>query len=281
MDKKIIRNLVLIPAACTLLAGSAAPVSAAKVPEFNKAKFERALQKLEQREEKAPIILSAKAELIVFVDGEQSPVLSDVYGAGQAVTITAPEVAGKTFSYWEMSSANVPRTKVSTKKEFTVLLNSDVSLYAVYEGASAQTAVASITSATPSIYCGSKSLALTVTRSVPAGKKVTAMGVLYTTNQRLGKEDAAEDASEGIADILKAGGKKVKKQEVKTKDSGDGDWTLYVGVKDTAMRYYAIGYAVVDGKTVYGEPVSLIYDTMKSTSATLDLEIAPTVSLGE
>ena len=91
-------------------------------------------------------ITAPQTQLYVYADGTWSPDLSGTYGYGQTVTVNAPAVTGKTFSYWTADGA-----VVSTASELTLTMNANTTLRAIYDAtdAPAQTAAA-ILSATRS-----------------------------------------------------------------------------------------------------------------------------------
>ena len=91
-------------------------------------------------------ITAPQTQLYVYADGTWQPDLSGTYGYGQTVTVNAPAVTGKTFSYWTADGA-----VVSTASELTLTMNANTTLRAIYDAtdAPAQTAAA-ILSATRS-----------------------------------------------------------------------------------------------------------------------------------
>ena len=91
-------------------------------------------------------VTAPQTQLVVYVDGEYSGQLSDTYGYNETVSLTAPDVDGKQFSYWTADGA-----VVSTASELTLTMNANTTLRAIYDAtdAPAQTAAA-ILSATRS-----------------------------------------------------------------------------------------------------------------------------------
>ena len=91
-------------------------------------------------------ITAPQTQLYVYADGTWQPDLSGTYGYGQTVTVNAPAVTGKTFSYWTADGA-----VVSTASELTLTMNANTTLRAIYDADTtpAQTAAA-ILSATRS-----------------------------------------------------------------------------------------------------------------------------------
>ena len=91
-------------------------------------------------------IMAPQTQLTVYVDGKYEASLSDTYGYGETISLTAPTVSGKSFSYWTADGS-----VVSTASELTLTMNANTTLRAIYDAtdAPAQTAAA-ILSATRS-----------------------------------------------------------------------------------------------------------------------------------
>ena len=91
-------------------------------------------------------ITAPQTQLVVYADGKYNAQLSDAYGYGETATVTAPDVQGKTFSYWTADGS-----VISTGKTLTFTMNANTTLRAIYDAtdAPAQTAAA-ILSATRS-----------------------------------------------------------------------------------------------------------------------------------
>ena len=91
-------------------------------------------------------ITAPQTQLVVYADGKYNAQLSDTYGYGETATVTAPDVQGKTFSYWTADGS-----VISTGKTLTFTMNANTTLRAIYDAtdAPAQTAAA-ILSATRS-----------------------------------------------------------------------------------------------------------------------------------
>ena len=53
------------------------------------------------------LLMFGRAALTVYVDGEISETLSDVCVPGDSITLTAPDVTGKTFTHWADSEGKI------------------------------------------------------------------------------------------------------------------------------------------------------------------------------
>ncbi|MBR3562139.1 MAG: hypothetical protein IKN81_11555, partial [Oscillospiraceae bacterium] len=120
------------------------------------------------------LTFSPEIQLVVYADGEWSDALSDTYGYGESVTLTAPEVENKTFAYWEADGS-----VISYNKDLTLTLNAHTTLYAVYaSNAPAKKAVAGFTSITRST--DGNSIVFQAV-AAPTTGTVDAAGILYST----------------------------------------------------------------------------------------------------
>ena len=91
-------------------------------------------------------VTAPQTQLVVYVDGDYSAALSDSYGYNEKVTVTAPTVQGKTFSYWQADGGTV----VTTDADLTLTMKANTTLRAVYGAATVPAASVGITSATRS-----------------------------------------------------------------------------------------------------------------------------------
>ena len=73
------------------------------------------------------LTFSPETQLVVYIDGEWSDVLSDTYGYGESVTLAAPEVENKTFAYWEADGS-----VISYAETLKLTVNANTTLFAVY-----------------------------------------------------------------------------------------------------------------------------------------------------
>jgi len=88
-------------------------------------------------------ILAPQTQLVVYADGTYNAQLSDAYGYGETVTVTAPTVSGKTFSYWMADDGAV----ISSCESLKLTMNANTTLRAIYdaEGTAAAAAITSVT----------------------------------------------------------------------------------------------------------------------------------------
>ena len=75
-------------------------------------------------------ITAPQTQLVVYADGKYNAQLSNAYGYGETATVTAPDVQGKTFSYWTADGS-----VISTGKTLTFTMNANTTLCALYDEA--------------------------------------------------------------------------------------------------------------------------------------------------
>ena len=77
------------------------------------------------------LVFTPETQLTVYVDGEWSPALTNTYGFGETVAITAPETSeSKTFSHWAADGSII-----SYSRTLNLTMNAHTTLYAVYANA--------------------------------------------------------------------------------------------------------------------------------------------------
>ena len=176
-------------------------------------------------------IAYGRANLIVNVDGEISNALSDTFVPGNTASVTAPDVAGKTFNYWTNAEGKI----ISYNKELSLTIYSDTGLNAVY-GAATVTAVpvAEFLSITKS----ASQILFNVIATVPSGNTITEYGIRYSTTKNTLE---ALKGTDGVT-AEKAG-------------NSDTNWRFFVpNGDDTAC--YAVAYVVSGGQTYYSNVIT-------------------------
>jgi len=168
-------------------------------------------------------VFTAQTDLTVFVDGKMSLELSGNYAWGDKVAIEAPEVPGKTFSFWSGMGGII-----SYSPKLSLTMYSHMDIEAVYGGAAnpaSLTAFTSIARIGDSIsLCGI---------AYPATGNVSETGILYSTSEKTLK-------------LLQSNG---------TKEETDLDknncWIHLVTPDDWDTEYFIAAYAVMGGETYY------------------------------
>lgn len=189
------------------------------------------------------IVFSPEAQLVVYVDGEWSDALSDTYGCGESVTLTAPEVENKPFAYWEADGS-----VISYNKDLTLTLNAHTTLYAVYaSNAPAKKAVAGFTSITRST--DGNSIVFQAI-AAPSEGAVKAAGILYSTT-----------VSGSTLTLNGTGVEKVQTEAVTDSTASipksfldeNNCWSFQLTPTDGNATCYARAYATIGSETVYGD----------------------------
>ena len=188
---------------------------------------------------------------MVYVDGTYSASLSDNYGCGETVSVKAPAVSGKTFSYWTTDGGAV----ISTDQTLTLTINAHTTLHAVYGGES-KTAKPAITSVTRT-NDGEK----IVIQAIATGT-VDAAGIVYSTT--------ATEPTIGADGVTKV--EAVKYSNLPTTGSQmpasvldkNNCFSLQITPADETTVYYARAYATVGGSTTYGDVKTVTLGSLKS-----------------
>jgi len=189
------------------------------------------------------LTFSPEIQLVVYADGEWNAERSGVYGYGESVTVSAPEVNNKHFSHWTADGS-----VISYNKDLTLTLNAHTTLYAVYaSSAPEKKSAAGFTSITRSTD-GNGIVFQAVT--VPTTGTVDAAGILYSTTVSgsaltLDNESASKEAAvksvQGLTDIPKS-----------FLDENNC-WSFQLTPTDENATCYARAYATIGGTPVYGD----------------------------
>lgn len=222
---------------------------------------------------------TAKYTVTVIANGKTSDAVEDIV-EGTSVKVTAPIVSGKVFSHW--SDAATDGKVLSTKETYLVLVNSDMTLYAIYSDA--ETEKTPIINMTNVYYVDEADdvhkIAFEATRSIPDGYKVLETGILYAVVEPTSVDAFVMDGTNVYKFVAKSTAK-------------DGVFTLYVNVtghEDATV--WARGYVVVQDAaglitTLYDEEISsksyyglrtyrvLMTSDMHYTTTTADSKVAP------
>ncbi|MBP5420495.1 MAG: hypothetical protein J6Y72_11875 [Bacteroidales bacterium] len=182
------------------------------------------------------LVFVPETQLNVYVDGEWSADLSGSYGFGDKATISAPEVSGKTFSYWEADGR-----PVSSSNPLTLTMNAHTTLRAVYDGSavSAKVGFTSITRTNDKI-----------SFQAIADAQATAVGIIYSTTATgdaltLNGEGVTQAAAERLTDATTT-------MPVSVLDDNNC-WMLKIAPDDANTIYHARVYATIDGTTIYSD----------------------------
>ena len=184
------------------------------------------------------LVFSPETQLVVYVDGAWSADLSDTYGYGETVMLSAPSVSGKSFSHWEADGSIV-----SYAKELNLTVNANTTLYAVYANTDTTAKpVAGFTSITRS--ADGNSIAL---HAIASGDTA---GFVYSTkttgdNLKIG----GTDVTNVEAEELTADSTKIPQSVI----DNNNCYMLKIKPNSEDTVYYVRAYVTVGGETVYGD----------------------------
>ncbi|MBQ6755980.1 MAG: S-layer homology domain-containing protein [Oscillospiraceae bacterium] len=184
------------------------------------------------------LIFSTETQLMVYVDGEWSGALSDTYGYGESVSLTAPDVANKRFAYWEADGS-----VISYANPLKLTVNANTTLFAVYaNNASQEKPVAGFTSITRS--ADGNSIAL---NGIASGDTA---GFVYSTettgnNLKIDGTDVTNVAAVKLTDDIA--------QIPKSALDGNNCYTLKITPVSADTVYHVRAYVTIGDETTYGD----------------------------
>ena len=193
-------------------------------------------------------LVAPQTQLTVYADGKWQADLSGTYGYNETVSITAPAVSGKTFSYWTADGA-----VVSTNSELTLTMNANTKLRAVYGAEAQQNPTAAILSATRS------NDGQMIMLQAKANASVDAAGFVYSATNSTpeidgnGVTQAEAVKYSALTDAMPA--------SVLDKNNC---WTVQINPEDDATIYHVRAYTTISGITTYSDVRDVKLSTLKS-----------------
>ena len=187
----------------------------------------------------ASMVFATETRLNVYVDGQWSDTLSDSYGFGDTVTITAPSNSGsKNFAYWQADGSTI-----SYSNTLKLTMNAHTTLYAVYANSiTAAQSTAGFTSITRT-NDGSKI-------SFQAIASGDTAGIVYSTtatgsNLKIGGTGVTNVKAEKLTDSTKT-----MPDSIIDKNNC---WMLQIKPDKASTVYHARAYVTINGTTTYGD----------------------------
>ena len=177
------------------------------------------------------LLTFGRTVLTVNIDGEFDNELSGVYAPGDVVSIVAPAVSGKTFSYWTNGKGAV----ISYNSGLSLTMYTDTVVNAVYGTSSV---IAQPVAEFLLVTRASSQILLNAIATAPSGKTITASGIRYSSSKSTLE---GLNGSDGVANEAATASKQ--------------NWLLALPVEDAT--YYAVAYVEVDGQTYYSEVKTL------------------------
>ena len=194
-------------------------------------------------------IMAPQTQLTVYVDGEYNASLSDTYGYGETISLTAPTVSGKSFSYWTADGS-----VVSNSTTLKMTINANTTLRAMYN-ADAATAAAAITSVSRT----GDGTQINV-QAIGNGTFDKA-GIVYSTT-------AAEPVigTEGVNNVEAVSYQNLSAQAEMPASILDKNncWSLKITAESADAVYYVRAYATVGGNITYGDVKEVKLSSLKS-----------------
>ena len=196
------------------------------------------------------LLMFGSANLTVYVDGEVSNSLSNTYIPYDVVTVQAPDVTGKTFTYWANDKGNI----ISYNRELTLNIYANTVLNAVY---STGTVTAQPAAEFLSITRTSSQIMFNVIATAPSDNSVTEYGIRYSTTKN-------------TLDGLK-GNDGVTAEKAAISDTN----CLFGVTASDNTTYYVTAYVISGGNTYYSDvktvSMSDLDEGVTSVAAMMDL----------
>ena len=193
-------------------------------------------------------IVAPQTQLTVYADGKWQADLSGTYGYNETVSITAPAVSGKTFSYWTADGA-----VVSTSSELTLTMNANTKLRAVYGAEAQQNPAAAILSATRSAD-GQK-----IMLQAKANASVDAAGFVYSATNSTPEIDG-----NGVTQAEAVKYSALTAAMPASVLDKNNCWTVQIDPEDDATIYHVRAYTTISGITTYSDVRDVKLSTLKS-----------------
>ena len=186
-------------------------------------------------------VSAPETELNVFVDGGFAADLSDRYGFGDMVTLTAPAVNGKTFKYWEADGK-----PVSSSSELNLTMNAHTTLRAVYGNGASDVPTAGFTSVTRTAD-GTQ-----ISFQAIADASATEAGIIYSTTAT---GDALKIDGTGVTKVAAVSTEALASATTMPESVLDdnNNWMLLITPESADAVYHARVYATIGGSTVYSD----------------------------
>ena len=197
----------------------------------------------------ASMVFATETRLNVYVDGQWSDTLSDSYGFGDTVTITAPSTSGgKSFAYWQADGS-----AISYNKTLKLTMNAHTTLYAVYANSTTSKPTAGFTSITRT-NDGSKI-------SFQAIASGDTAGIVYSTtatgsNLKIGGTGVINVAAEKLTDSTQTMPKSVLDK--------NNCWMLQIKPDSATKVYHARAYVTIGETTTYGDVKNVKLSDLKN-----------------
>ena len=196
-------------------------------------------------------ITAPQTQLVVYADGKYNAQLSDAYGYGETATVTAPDVQGKTFSYWTADGS-----VISTGKTLTFTMNANTTLCALYDEATVPAfSPAGITSVTRS-NDGEK-----INIQAVANGTFTEAGFVYSTTAT---GDNLTIGVEGVETIVAVNYRSLGKEVPASVLDRNNCWSAQITPDAADAIYHVRAYTKNGSDYSYGDVKDVKFSSLKS-----------------
>ena len=196
-------------------------------------------------------ITAPQTQLVVYADGKYNAQLSDAYGYGETATVTAPDVQGKTFSYWTADGS-----VISTGKTLTFTMNANTTLCALYDEATVPAfSPAGITSVTRS-NDGEK-----INIQAVANRTFTEAGFVYSTTAT---GDNLTIGVEGVETIVAVNYRSLGNEAPASVLDRNNCWSAQITPNAADAIYHVRAYTKNGSDYSYGDVKDVKFSSLKS-----------------
>ena len=196
-------------------------------------------------------ITAPQTQLVVYADGKYNAQLSDAYGYGETATVTAPDVQGKTFSYWTADGS-----VISTGKTLTFTMNANTTLCALYDEATVPAfSPAGITSVTRS-NDGEK-----INIQAVANRTFTEAGFVYSTTAT---GDNLTIGVEGVETIVAVNYRSLGNEAPASVLDRNNCWSAQITPDAADAIYHVRAYTKNGSDYSYGDVKDVKFSSLKS-----------------
>ena len=196
-------------------------------------------------------ITAPQTQLVVYADGKYNAQLSDAYGYGETATVTAPDVQGKTFSYWTAGGS-----VISTGKTLTFTMKANTTLCALYDEATVPAfSPAGITSVTRS-NDGEK-----INIQAVANGTFTEAGFVYSTTAT---GDNLTIGVEGVETIVAVNYRSLANEVPASVLDRNNCWSAQITPDAADAIYHVRAYTKNGSNYSYGDVKDVKFSSLKS-----------------
>lgn len=206
-------------------------------------------------------VSNEKFTVTIMADGASAKTITDVL-AGEQITVTAPEISGRQFSYWAADEKG--KEILGYSKDYAVLVSGDTTLYAFYQDEGTEIEkrpTVAITDMSAFVEGSTNKVRFVSTYDVPEGYTIQETGMVWSTKEMYDLEESGQD--------LVIGAEGVNKQ-TSSLQTEKGSYFLVISVgTSTDTKIFIRGYLTIKNnetgtiETIYSDQAQESFNTLK------------------